>query len=186
MRPPRDYNRFKGVFYKLLRENNLKILLAENITKRGQLKNKNEQPNEESLKAFFKPLKYSEQGRNSSFGPPPEFLKPIHFIDRDEMFFARRMRGTLTKNINYLRPNRIVRLSSKGKLVMPEQIYNKSNPREHLVVLIGGFQSGPFSNTIANIKTDEDLSIFPMNLESWAVVQRILVNYENFILKSAN
>lgn len=189
MRPPRDYNRFKGVFYKLLRGNDLKIPLSENITKRGQLVSKTDQLKEDISKAFFKPLKYSERMRNSNFGPPPEFLRPMHFIERDEMVFARRIRGTLTKNIDFLRPNRIIRLSSKGKLVMPDQIFNKSNtPREHLVALIGGFQSGPFSNTITNIKTDEDedLSIFPMNLESWAVVQRVLINYENFILKSAN
>jgi rRNA small subunit pseudouridine methyltransferase Nep1 len=186
MRPPRDYNRFKGVFHKLLRENHLKIPLDEKITKRGQLKNKNEQVNEESSKAFFKPMKYSEQMRNSSFGPPPEFLRPMHFIERDEMVFARRMRGTLTKNIEFLHPNRVIKLTKLGKLVMPDQIYSKSKPKEHIVVLIGGFQSGPFSKTIENIKTDEEISIFPMNLESWAVVQRILVNYENFILKSTN
>ncbi len=185
MRPPRDYNRFKGVFYKLLRGNDLKIPLGENITKRGQLVKKTDQFKDDVSKTFFKPLKYSKQNRNSNFGPPPEFLGPKHFIERDEMVFARRMRGTLTKTIDFLRPNRVIKLSSTGRLVMPDQIFNKSNPREHLVALIGGFQSGNFSNTIANIKT-EDLSIFPMNLESWAVVQRVLINYENFILKSAN
>jgi rRNA pseudouridine-1189 N-methylase Emg1 (Nep1/Mra1 family) len=185
MRPPRDYNRFKGVFYKLLRGNDLKIPLGENITKRGQLVKKTEQFKDDVSKTFFKPLKYSKQNRNSSFGPPIEFLGPKHFIERDEMVFTRKMRGTLTKIIDFLRPNRVIKLSSIGKLVFPDQIFNKSNPREHLVALIGGFQSGNFSSTIANIKT-EDLSIFPMNLESWAVVQRVLINYENFILKSAN
>lgn len=185
MRPPRDYNRFKGVFYKLLRGNDLKIPLGENITKRGQLVKKTDQFKDDVSKTFFKPLKYSKQNRNSSFGPPIEFLGPKHFIERDEMVFARRMRGTLTKTIDFLRPNRVIKLSSIGKLVFPDQIFNKSNPREHLVALIGGFQSGNFSSTISNIKT-EDLSIFPMNLESWAVVQRVLINYENFILKSAN
>jgi rRNA pseudouridine-1189 N-methylase Emg1 (Nep1/Mra1 family) len=116
-------------------------------------------------------------------GPPQEFLDTGHFYEYGELILARKMKKNLIKLIDFLNPDQVFRFQQSGGLKKPFTIFNEISPYEHVICLVGGFQSGPFSETILNIPITDNISLFPVGLESWAVIQRIIVNYENQVIK---
>jgi rRNA pseudouridine-1189 N-methylase Emg1 (Nep1/Mra1 family) len=192
MRPPKDYNRFKGVIYRLLKDETIKIdedtKLADGvfIEKEDILDLKLPKKMED---LFTKPLKINKLNSKSSnintveFGPPSQFLDLEHFIEDGEIVLLRRLKKNLNKLIEFLRPNKTIMFTTKGSLKMPDEIFAGSKPDDHIVVIIGGFQSGGFSERISKL-IGEKISIFPIGLESWTVINRVLSYYEQFLLKN--
>jgi rRNA pseudouridine-1189 N-methylase Emg1 (Nep1/Mra1 family) len=188
MRPPKDYNRFKGVMFNLLKDGILKIQNDEQITRGGFItpdsidKVHDKDP---VIPEFLRPLTFNQIEKNNAHGPSVEFLEVEHFNEQNDIVLARRMRklGTVTKLVEFLRPDKVFLLDNSGKLLKQSQLFTKCSQKEHVVVIIGGFQSGEFSPAVLNPDLGyETVSIFPENIESWTVIQRIIVNYENRML----
>ncbi|MHA1727765.1 MAG: hypothetical protein ACTSWY_03425 [Promethearchaeota archaeon] len=174
MKPPKDFNRFKGVIFHLLDENKLTIPKEILRTRRGQLEKKKNYRSK-VVEAFPEPLKN---------GPPSEFLESEHFIEGNNIILARKMKKSIEMLINFINPDRVMKFMKNGLFKTPNKLFHHVSSMEHVIVIVGGFQSGAYSNQITSIK-GENISIFPENLESWTVAQRILVNYENMILINA-
>jgi rRNA pseudouridine-1189 N-methylase Emg1 (Nep1/Mra1 family) len=192
MRPPKDYNRFKGVIYRLLQDETIKIddestLAGDVFIDKEDIKALKLPKKLEDL--FSKPLKFngsiskSDNNKVPEFGPPSQFLELDHFIEDGEIVLLRRLKKSLNNLIDFLRPNKTLLFTTKGSLRMPEEIFAGSKPNDHIVAIIGGFQSGGFSERISKLK-GEKVSIFPFGLESWTVINRVLTYYEQFLLKS--
>ncbi|MCP4760880.1 MAG: hypothetical protein GY870_03800 [archaeon] len=184
MRPPKSYHRFKGVFYNLLKENVIKIPLTDKIARGSTIHIDNFKNPNEMTKKFIQPSKFSEKLKTGRSGPPIEFLKSDHWEEYNEnLVLARKVNKSLPNLIKYINPDKIFRFEKEGKLLPPDQLFKNINPKEHIIALVGGFQAGNFSEIVKNIEA-EPISIFPNNLETWAVNQRIIINYENKLMNS--
>lgn len=184
MRTPKISNRFKGVIFKLLTEGSIKIQKSNEINEGGFLKSSKSGTDTSPLKdLFYKPRSLEFNRKTTDKGPPPEFLENGHFFEYNESVLARKMKKSLPKFIEFLNPDSVFRFKQTGTLIKPYEIFNKISPHEHIVALVGGFQSGNFSGSVSDIPNSADVSIFPAKLESWSVVQRILSNLENSVMR---
>ena len=190
LRPPKDYNRFKGVLYKLWKEKSIKIKDTDKIDKDTLL---NEKLIEESRADKITKNQYREALRlreNSvknpgkpESGPPLQFLKLSHFREYENTVLIRSVKKRIRDFVEYLNPDRIIRFTSRGKLLTPNTVFSNIKPDQHVLSIVGGFQSGSFSTEISNIKAGE-VAIFPMGIEAWAIFNRIIINYEDVIWRS--
>lgn len=179
MRPPKEYLRFKGVLFKLLTENVIKIPKDTEIIKNTFIDLKKIEKKGKEAQLFTEPLNVIS---NPDSGPPKEFLLPEHWDEYGESFvLARKIKKKLANFIKYLNPDVILRFQSNGKLIPQTQLFTPEDREKNVLVIIGGFQSGSFSPQVGQISA-KDVSIFPKNLESWSVVQRVLINYENLFI----
>lgn len=77
------------------------------------------------------------------------------------------------------RKNRLV-FSSKGSQInLPN--YFKDYSKEELVLVIGAFPHGDFSNKILSL-SKKILSIYPQSIESWVVLNRVIFSREISVL----
>ncbi|MHA1338921.1 MAG: hypothetical protein ACTSRZ_03090 [Promethearchaeota archaeon] len=116
-------------------------------------------------------------------GPPFDFLDINHYIKDNELVLARRLKMNLRKLISYLKVKYLIKFTSRGALMDPSKIFVRYNLDDDIIAIIGGFQRGTFSDSIKTL-VGEEISIFPDNLEASSVVNRVLINYENFILQN--
>ncbi|MFX1571897.1 MAG: 16S rRNA methyltransferase [Promethearchaeota archaeon] len=85
--------------------------------------------------------------------------------------------GTIKDLIHTFKTPEIFLFSSKGKLVLNYQELFLKNLSENLIVIIGGFQKGHFSDDIFKLsKNIISLSKFP--LDAWVAVNKIITLYE--------
>jgi rRNA small subunit pseudouridine methyltransferase Nep1 len=84
--------------------------------------------------------------------------------------------------VKSLNPDKILRFTTKGTLTNQDTVFGFMNvhPDINVLAIIGGFQSGSFSSKIMEIDA-EDISIYPEGLETNAVVNRVIINFENAI-----
>jgi len=193
MRPPKDYLRFKGLMFELLTQNVLKTPLEKTIIKNTFYDEKynfeeNQQKISKDKKDYFKPILFArsileKRKKIKSDGPPFDFLDINHFINNNELILMRRMKMNLRKLISYLNTKYIIKFTSKGNLISHLKIFKEYKLEDDIIAIVGGFQSGYFSNSIKSI-SGKEISIFPIGLESNIVVNRILINYENFIIEN--
>ncbi len=93
--------------------------------------------------------------------------------------------STKKKLSNWIEENfeasQVYKFTSKGKNLSLEsttaEMAKKTKSNEDVAVLIGGFQKGHFSKSVANIP-GSSVSIHKSGLDSWIVVQRVLAGYE--------
>ena len=100
------------------------------------------------------------------------------FQDKEKTYLIKNIRLTLSGLIKTLNPHRIFRFTSKGTLNKPSDVFQSHAGDETIVAIIGGFQSGFFSDQIMELDA-EDISIYPHGLETDAVVNRVIINFEN-------
>ena len=83
------------------------------------------------------------------------------------------------KNLN---PDKILRFTTKGTLTSQKVLFNfmHSYQNKNILAIIGGFQSGSYSSKVMDIDA-EDISIYPEGLETNAVINRVIINFENAI-----
>jgi rRNA pseudouridine-1189 N-methylase Emg1 (Nep1/Mra1 family) len=77
-------------------------------------------------------------------------------------------------------PSYVVAFSSRGSPNTLENAMAKVSDKERLVVLIGGFPHGHFTETTIKL-ANEVVRIDPEMLEAWAVTARIIYEYERCI-----
>ncbi|MBD3352574.1 MAG: hypothetical protein GF364_13885, partial [Candidatus Lokiarchaeota archaeon] len=107
MRPPRDYNRFKGLIYKLLTKEIIKVPESKFIDKKTLLFNHNmfESDDDPMFKqqlekiGHYAPYRPNElnQFENSQRvnGPPFQFLQLAHFHEFENIILMRKMKKSL-------------------------------------------------------------------------------------------
>jgi rRNA pseudouridine-1189 N-methylase Emg1 (Nep1/Mra1 family) len=100
------------------------------------------------------------------------------FQDKEKTYLIKNIRLTLPGLIKTLNPHRIFRFTSKGTLNKPSAVFQSLTGDETVIGIIGGFQSGFFSDQIMELDA-EDISIYPHGLETDAVVNRVIINFEN-------
>ncbi len=85
----------------------------------------------------------------------------------------------LVKKIN---PDRILRFTSQGRLSNLKELFDGigGNSSQNVLCIVGGFQSGGYSQQIMDIKA-EDISIYPEGLETNTVINHIIINFEQAI-----
>lgn len=191
MRPPKDMVRFKGLAFKLLQEDVIKIdndlkIASDVFVDKEEFKNLKIP---KLLESYFSgpfdlvQTKNTEiKEGNNEFGPPADFLSLDHFVEQGDIVLLRRIKKNLNKFIDYLKPNKTLLFTTKGTLKKPDQIFSDCKKEDHIVAIVGGFQAGGFSDRISKLK-GESVSIFPTGLESWTVINRILVYYELYLTK---
>lgn len=190
MRPPKDMTRFKGLAFKLLQEDVIKIdnelkIANDVFIIKDDFKNLKIP---QTLGSYFSsPVdslnkKMGKQEENNTFGPPDDFLSLDHFVENGEIVLLRRVKKNISKFIDYLKPNKTLLFTTKGSLKKPDQIFLDCDKKDHIIAIVGGFQAGGFSERISKLK-GESVSIFPIGLESWTVINRILVYYELHLMK---
>jgi rRNA small subunit pseudouridine methyltransferase Nep1 len=80
-------------------------------------------------------------------------------------------------------PNRrVVRMTAQGRFLKCSDLFSpplapESHPPQNWVVLVGGYQAGESSSQIAAVPADA-VSIYEGSLDSWTVINRVLVAYE--------
>ncbi|MBN2156346.1 MAG: hypothetical protein JW776_09895 [Candidatus Lokiarchaeota archaeon] len=129
--------------------------------------------NEKKIQAIKTPVKNSQESQNSSSNNHGNIL-------------MNNIRVNLRGLIKMLNPEKILRFTSKGTLISQNEIFNfLKNGTAEIIALIGGFQSGTYSKEIMEIDA-EDISIYPEPLETNAVINRVIINYENAIMNFPN
>ncbi|MHA1111127.1 MAG: hypothetical protein ACTSRE_08490 [Promethearchaeota archaeon] len=98
--------------------------------------------------------------------------------------------STLIRNINlplqglvkHIDPVKTLRFTSKGVLSPRDEIFtfSKDNPEQNILVIVGGFQAGSFSQEVMDLEA-EDVSIYPEVLETNTVLNHIIINFERAI-----
>ncbi len=103
------------------------------------------------------------------------------FQENEKTYLIKNIRLTLPGLFKSLNPHKIFRFTSKGTLNNSKNIFKQLTGNESVVGIIGGFQSGFFSDQIMELDAD-DISIYPNGLETDAVVNRVIINFENSVL----
>jgi rRNA small subunit pseudouridine methyltransferase Nep1 len=82
--------------------------------------------------------------------------------------------------VKQINPDKIFRFTSKGKIINRTELFSimHSNSEQNILCIVGGFQSGSFSQSITDIEA-EDISIYPEGLETNTVINQIIINFEN-------
>lgn len=89
-------------------------------------------------------------------------------------------RKTLPQLLHTVKPSYVVAFSSRGSSNTLENAMAKVSDEERLVVLIGGFPHGHFTETTIKL-ANEVVCIDPEMLEAWAVTARVIYEYERII-----
>jgi rRNA small subunit pseudouridine methyltransferase Nep1 len=98
-------------------------------------------------------------------------------------YFIEKIPETLTHWIETrFDPSQILKLTSHGTQVIYNQLFSSPNPTHEWLVLIGGFQKGSFSTEIVQLP-GQSYAIASIGLESWTVVNRVIVTFETNIIQ---
>ena len=89
-------------------------------------------------------------------------------------------RETLPQLLHKIKPSYVVAFSSRGSPNTLENAMAKVSDKQRLVVFIGGFPHGHFTETTIKL-ANEVVRIDPEMLEAWAVTARIIYEYERCI-----
>ena len=100
----------------------------------------------------------------------------------DDSTLIRNIRLPLQGLIKQINPDKVIRFTSKAELVERNKIFSdiKDNPDHNILGIIGGFQSGGYSQEVMDIEAD-DISIYPEGLETNTVINHIIINFERAI-----
>jgi rRNA small subunit pseudouridine methyltransferase Nep1 len=100
----------------------------------------------------------------------------------DDSTLIRKIHLPLPGFIKQINPDRVLRFTSQGTLCPRNELFSfmKDNPKENVLAIVGGFQSGGFSSTIMDIDA-EDISIYPEGIETNTVINHIIINFEQNI-----
>ena len=84
--------------------------------------------------------------------------------------------------IKQISPDKILRFTSKGTLTPRNDLFPfmNENPDQNILVIMGGFQTGSYSQAITDIEA-QDLAIYPESLETNTVLNHIIINFEHAI-----
>jgi len=100
----------------------------------------------------------------------------------DDSTLIRNIRLPLQGFVKKIDPSKILRFTSKGIQYPRDEIFSfmKENPEQNILVIVGGFQSGGYSQEIMGLEA-EDISIYPEGLETNTVLNHIIINFERAI-----
>ena len=86
-------------------------------------------------------------------------------------------RETLSQLLHKIKPSYVVAFSSRGSPDTLENAMAKVSDKQRLVVLIGGFPHGHFSETTIRL-ANEVVCVDPEMLETWTLTSRVIYEYE--------
>lgn len=129
---------------------------------------------------------------DSTMHPPRDYLRfkslmyqllTLGHIPPAAPFLIREMTESLTTWVKTTRISSefIWKMTRTGKLTALEPMFHLHPKDQDLIIIIGGFQKGTFSAEITSLP-GKSFAISTLGLDSWTVVNRILVGYEIFTL----